>query len=224
MWKVFDSQDGTTSVLSEHYGVSYHSRYGALQESRHVFIEAGMFYKSIEKKDLSILEMGFGTGLNALLTCLEAERLGVRVAYTALELHPLPASILSQLNYREMLGIEPGNDPFTRIHQAAWNQKARIHDFFTLQKIEMDFHAVTGNSYVDVIYFDAFAPNVQPDLWEEPLIRKMYEALVPGGILVTYCAKGSFKRVLREVGFTVEAIKGPPGKREMTRAHKENHR
>ena len=222
MWKVFDSQDGSSSVLSDRYGVSYHSKYGALQESRHVFIEAGLYYKAIVKKELNVLEVGFGTGLNALLTCLEAEKHQLRIDYTAIELFPLPMQIISQLNFTEALQLHENDTCFEKIHTVPWEQRHEITSLFSLEKIEVSIESagMDGGMY-DLIYYDAFAPNVQPELWEEPIVKKMFDVLVPGGIFVTYCAKGDFKRALKSVGFKVETLKGPPGKREMTRAIKE---
>ncbi|MEO1261374.1 MAG: tRNA (5-methylaminomethyl-2-thiouridine)(34)-methyltransferase MnmD [Bacteroidota bacterium] len=220
MWIVFESRDGSSTLLSEKFGVTYHSKYGAIQESKHVFIREGLYYKCIGKKELNILEMGFGTGLNTFLTSIESERLGLTVKYTSVENNPVDLETLAKLNYCEKVGLTNGNCLFNRIHELAWNEWTNLTDKFSLFKKLHSFEEVTFTEPFHLIYFDAFAPNVQPQLWEVPLLQKMYDALLPKGVLVTYCAKGDFKRALKSVGFKVESPKGPPGKREMVRATK----
>ncbi len=220
MLKLFETQDGSVSVFSQEYGVSYHSKYGAVQESRHVFIEAGLFLSAILKKELRILEMGFGTGLNAFLTYLEARKLGLKIDYTAVEAYPLDASFFSKLNYPARLQAEAEQFIFEGLHTAAWNEEVALSNFFSITKIRETFQEVALAPQFDLVYFDAFAPNTQPELWEAALMQKMYGCLLPGGVLVTYCAQGAFKRTLKAAGFEVETLKGPPGKREMTRAIK----
>jgi tRNA U34 5-methylaminomethyl-2-thiouridine-forming methyltransferase MnmC len=218
--KIFETQDGSHSVFSEQYGVSYHSKYGAIQESRHVFIEAGLFYKLPMLKALSILEIGFGTGLNALLTLLEAERHSAHIHYEAIEAFPLTLEQAHQLNYPAVLGLPDDDDRFLQLHLADWGQRQPIGPHFSLRKRHERFEAVEDDAAFDLIYFDAFAPSAQPELWEADVLARMYRALKPGGLLVTYCAKGVVKRQLKQLGFTIEALPGPPGKREMTRAFK----
>ncbi len=220
MWIVFESRDGSTTVLSEEFGVTYHSKYGAIQESRHVFIKEGLHAKCIGQKELSILEVGFGTGLNALLTCLEAEKLSLKINYTAIEPNPVPDEIIKQLNFCEKLKVENGHCVLHKLHGADWEKTTILNSQFSFAKYKQGIESVALNSFFDIIYYDAFAPNAQPELWGQDLMQKMYEALLPGGILVTYCAKGIFKRTLNSVGFKVETLKGPPGKREMIRAIK----
>ena len=218
MLKVIETQDGSHSVFSEKFGVSYHSKYGAVQESRHVFIEEGLFVKALVKKQFRILEMGFGSGLNAFLSFLEAEKRQLQLHYTTVEAYPLPVELALELNYPAILNAESQASAFAELHESAWNEDVRLSPNFTLRKILLPIEEATFEARFDLIFFDAFAPDTQPELWEETLMRKMYEALLPGGILVTYCAKGSFKRTLKAVGFEVETLKGPPGKREMVRA------
>ena len=220
MWIVFESRDGSSTLLSEKFGVTYHSKYGAIQESRHVFIREGLFYKCIGKKELKILEMGFGTGLNTFLTSLEAERLGLAIEYTTVENNPVDTETLAKLNYCEKVGLTNGNCYFNKIHDLPWDEWTLLNENFALHKLKGSFEEVTFTDSFHLIYFDAFAPNIQPELWEAPLLQKMYDSLLPKGVLVTYCAKGAFKRALKSVGFKVEAPKGPPGKREMVRATK----
>lgn len=218
--KVFETQDGSHSVFSEKFGVSYHSKYGAVQESRHVFIEEGLFFKALTKKHLRVLEMGFGTGLNAFLAFLEAEKRQLKLEYVAVEAYPLSVEMALELNYPAVLDAENRAGAFAAMHGCDEGERVRLTANFTFQKIFQPFEQARFDLGFDLIFFDAFAPNAQPELWEEPLMRKMYEALLPGGVLVTYCAKGSFKRTLKAVGFEVEAPQGPPGKREMVRAIK----
>jgi tRNA U34 5-methylaminomethyl-2-thiouridine-forming methyltransferase MnmC len=220
MISLLKTQDGSHTVFSGEFNESYHSKYGAVQESRHVFIEAGLFFKSIQQREIKILEMGFGTGLNALLTFLEAARLGLAIRYEAVEAYPLPVEFHGQLNYPELLGNEQLTEVFQQIHQAEWEKEIPISDPFCLLKHRERFEEFEPSTGFDLVYFDAFAPTVQPELWSLEMMRKMFAALKPGGLMVSYCAKGAFKRALKDAGFKVEALQGPPGKREMTRAIK----
>lgn len=220
MWIVFESRDGSSTLLSEKFGVTYHSKYGALQESSHVFIKEGLFFKCIAKKELKILEMGFGTGLNALLTLQKAASLGLKIEYTALEQFPIDIDVLSKLNYCEKLGMTNGQCFFNHLHNCPWEDTVNLSDHFSIIKRKQAFEESSFDPTFDIIYYDAFAPNVQPELWEAPIMQNMYDALIQDGILVTYCAKGDFKRTLKSIGFDVKTLKGPPGKREMVRAIK----
>lgn len=220
MWIVFESRDGSSTLLSEKFGVTYHSKYGALQESRHVFIQEGLHYKCIRKKKLSILEMGFGTGLNALLTYIQAQKFNLEINYTAIEKFPISMDVVEELNYCSALNFNETPCVYKALHAAPWEEAMTLHDNFSFKKIKQSIEDFELEESYDLIYYDAFAPNVQPELWEEPLLQKMYNALLPNGALVTYCAKGVFKRTLKAVGFKVETLKGPPGKREMVRAVK----
>ncbi|MCP3927591.1 MAG: tRNA (5-methylaminomethyl-2-thiouridine)(34)-methyltransferase MnmD [Bacteroidetes bacterium] len=220
--KIFKTQDGSHSIFSETYGVSYHSKYGAIQETQHVFIDAAFKYKAIGGKTLSILDIGFGTGLNAYMTLLEAIKRKMIISYSAIELFPLNYDEAERLNYPDIL--KDKNDPkghlFLSLHQLSWNVKKEITAGFTLHKMRIPVQEFSIPNQFDIIYFDVFDPVTQPELWDTELIGKMYNALKTEGILVTYSAKGSVKRTLKEIGFQVESLKGPPGKREMTRAIK----
>lgn len=218
--RIFETQDGSHSIMSEEYGVSYHSRYGAVQESRHVFIEAGLHYKSLTNKDISILEFGFGSGLNALLTLLEAAKHKLNIQYTALEAYPISLEEAQTLNYPTLLNAEHAAPLFLQMHTCQWGDTIQVSPGFEFKKELRQFENIDYKDQFDLIYFDAFAPNAQPELWEKPVLEKAYNALKTNGIFVTYCAKGSVKRTLKELGFTLEAIPGPPGKREMTRCIK----
>lgn len=218
--ELFVTSDGSHTILSSRYGESYHSRFGAIQESRHVFIESAFRFKSIQQKQLSVLEMGFGTGLNALLTMEEAWRNNVRVDYCTVEAYPISSEQARQLNFIEVLNLPALKEAFLQMHDAPWGVSIPVLENFTFSKWNVLFEEFDTESKFDVIYFDAFAPNTQPELWEVPLLEKMFRMLHPGGILTTYSAKGSVKRNLKAIGFTLESLEGPPGKREMTRAHK----
>jgi tRNA U34 5-methylaminomethyl-2-thiouridine-forming methyltransferase MnmC len=212
--------DGSHTVSIPDLQVTYHSRHGAIQESMHVFIEAGLRYKIKSTEGaLSILEMGFGTGLNALLTLLEQQ--DREIWYESLEAYPLPVEMAMQLNYAELLPQETAAAYFEKIQQAAWNEAVAISPAFHLFKQELKLEAFIPNRSYDLVYFDAFAPTAQPALWSESVFKKLFDSLRAGGILVTYCSKGNVRRAMQAAGFRVEKIAGPPGKREMVRAHKE---
>ena len=214
---IFITEDGSHSMFSEKHGVSYHSKYGAIQETEHVFINAA-FRHQLPTSSLAILDIGFGTGLNAYMTLLEADQKKVKVDYVGIEAYPISADVFQQLNYAELL--QKDNSVFQKLHQLAWDESHSISEYFDFEKRQTRFENLVYNNQFDVIYFDAFAPNAQPELWEENILQKMYDALKINGVLTTYCAKGVVKRTFKKVGFEIEAIPGPPGKREMTRALK----
>ncbi len=213
------TDDGSHTLIVESLDETYHSTHGAIQEAVHVYIDAG--FNCFEKLALNILEVGFGTGLNTLLTYMEAIKKEVNVNYIAIEAYPLEPGIVTELNYLEELDADESVEQiFSRLHSCAWEQKQEISKSFSLHKINLKLEEFSELNDYDVIYFDAFGPRVQPELWEVEILRRMFDALKIGGVMVTYCAKGSVKRALKEVGFTIENIPGPPGKREMTRAYK----
>ncbi len=214
------TQDGSHSLMSHTHGVPYHSKYGAVQESRHVFLTHGLFASIPGKSNLSLLEVGLGTGLNAFLTLLEAEKNRWKIDYLALEAYPVSPEEARDLNYPEILGAPERKSDFMALHECGWEEEVRLSDYFTFRKKQIRFEDFQSEPLFDLIYFDAFAPNAQPELWEEPVIRNMYKALKEGGVLTTYCAKGTFKRTAKAVGFRLESPPGPPGKREMTRGIK----
>lgn len=220
MLQIIQTTDGSHSLYSEEYGSSYHSKHGAVQESLHVFIEHGLRYKAASLREINILEMGFGTGLNAWLALLEAEKLGLKINYTSVEAHPLPLDFALQLNYPEQLPVENGKQYFEQIHQSAWSDWVEITSCFTLKKIAGKLEELDLPPGFNLIFYDAFDPATQPALWEAPMMERMFAVLASDGILVTYCAKGAFRRTLKTVGFKVEVLLGPPKKREMTRAIK----
>lgn len=217
---LFETQDGSHSLLSEQYGVSYHSKYGAIQETQHVFIDAALHFKAQYQQEIHILDIGFGTGLNAYMTLLEAAKQNLTIHYTAIEAYPISEEQAKLLNYSTVLQSPATQTTFLQMHSDAWSTKMELTEQFILTKYQKKFEALDFVGQFDIIYFDAFAPNAQPELWEATMLGNMYQALKKDGVLTTYCAKGVVKRTLKAVGFEIEALKGPPGKREMTRAVK----
>jgi tRNA U34 5-methylaminomethyl-2-thiouridine-forming methyltransferase MnmC len=196
---------------------TYHSKHGAIQEANHVFIDAGLGY--FKKECLTVLEVGFGTGLNTLLTNIYAENNSMYIDYTGIEFYPLENKIIKQLNYVDLIK-KATVEQFSNIHNLKWNESSQVSKYFNLTKLNQSIAALEEVNKYDVVYFDAFGPEVQPEMWSKSIFKKIYDSLKENGILVTYCAKGSVKRTLKEVGFMVENLPGPPGKREMTRAIK----
>lgn len=211
------TSDGSHTIAIPEMQVTYHSKHGAIQESMHVFIEAGLRYQLQRTEGpLNILEMGFGTGLNALLTWLEPG--GRLIRYESLEAFPIDMEMASQLNYGSALADPTAARKLQQLHEAPWNQWVQPDDLFHLQKHQVKLAEFESNEQYDLIYFDAFAPGAQPDLWTESIFRKLFGYTKPGGVLVTYCSKGDVRRAMQAAGFQIEKIPGPPGKREMIRA------
>ena len=199
--------------LDEHY----HSHFGALTESKHIFINAGLDYW--QEETVSVLEVGFGTGLNALLTAIYAEEREKQVNYVTLEKYPLNKELLNELNHGEMTGSR-GKELFNAIHAAEWDTPVIISPWFTIHKKVFDLIAERPEGSFDIIYFDAFGPDKQPEMWTPEVIAKIDAVTHAGSLFVTYSAKGSLKRMLKRYGFEVSLLPGPPGKRVMTRAVK----
>lgn len=218
------THDGSHTLYNPQLNENYHSVHGALDESVHVFIEAGLKPVLQEKKGIYLLEVGFGTGLNAWLTACNVQKLYPEsiVSYVAVETHPVPAEIIDKLNYPQISnGFSSKVELYQQLHTAAWESETKIlYNQFHLRKFPVSLQDFKPYWLFDLIYYDAFAPNKQPEMWDQSLFQKIYDITVPGGMLVTYCAKGQFKRDLREVGWEVESLPGPTGKREMTRAIK----
>jgi tRNA U34 5-methylaminomethyl-2-thiouridine-forming methyltransferase MnmC len=215
--EIITTEDGTKTLYVPELDEHYHSVYGAMQESIHVYIEAGL--KKIKKKNIRILEIGFGTGLNALLSLHYAENNEKTIDYKSVELYPLNKEIIEQLNYSSFFP-ENYHESFMIMHICRWNKKVMISEKFSLNKIETDFLIYQPDNNIDLIYFDAFGPDKQPEMWTEDLFLKLFDCLNPGGVFTTYTCKGQVKRNLKNAGFKVELIPGPPGKREMIRATK----
>lgn len=218
--EIIITADGSQSIRVPGLNVTYHSIHGAIQESLHVFIEAG-FYGSgrLQRPEpYRVFEVGFGTGLNALLTLIEAEKAGVKVYYETIELFPLNEQEISSLNYYQILNRPDLQTVFEKMHKCEWEKEVAITNFFTLTKKKNEPLNHSTLQPFNLIYFDAFAPNAQPELWTQEVFDKMYSLLEPGGILVTYCSKGDVRRAMIAAGFQVEKLQGPPHKREMIRA------
>ena len=211
------SGDGSHTLKMQHFDEHYHSHKGAIQESRHVFINMGLNPKT-HLDSIRILEVGFGTGLNALLTAVNEPTTNIH--YTALEAFPLPAVLTNKLNYPTLLDHKEALNLFNQIHEAEWNKPIAINPHFTLEKHEVGFEAFATQERFDLIYYDAFAPNVQPELWQPSIWEKLHGLMAAGGVLVTYCAKGQVRRDMQAAGFSTERLPGPPGKNEMLRVTK----
>lgn len=211
--KIITADQSPTLYLSE-LDEHFHSINGALQESLHIFINAGL--KQIKKNNINILEIGFGTGLNAVLTYDEATLSKQKILYETIEKYPLPINIIEDL----LADNFPEKNIAIQIHKAKWGKKVKISDNFHLKKVKTDLKNFIPNNYYNLIYFDAFAPDKQPDLWTEDIFVKLYNATKKNGILVTYSVKGTVKQALRNAGYFVKRLPGPAGKRHMLQAIK----
>lgn len=222
--QIITTADGSKTIQIEDWNEQYHSIHGALQEAQHVFIKQGLtpVFNAFKKEypSVSILEIGFGTGLNAFLTSLEAEKHTQLVDYVGVEAYPVSEDEIIELNYSELLDSKNSAVKFDALHKCSWEEQHAISSHFKLTKKQMKFQDIVDINAYNLIYFDAFGARVQPELWTEDMFKIVFQALKPGGILVTYSAKGSVRRALQAVGFIVERLPGPPGKREMLRARK----
>jgi len=212
--------DGSLTIHLPDWDEQYHSKHGAIQESKHVFIKTGLhhFCELHDVEELAILEIGFGTGLNALLTSQQAVELEKTINYDGVEAYPISFDQVQGLNYPEQLDVD--SSIFLKLHEVAWETPQKITPHFLLHKQQKFFKDITAKDVYHLIYFDAFGARVQPELWTQEVFKTMYDALKKDGVLVTYAAKGSVRRAMQAVGFTVERLPGPPGKREMLRATK----
>lgn len=218
---IISNPAGLKTLFQAELNETYHSIYGAYQESIHVFINSGLHYFWAQNKPETtrILEVGFGTGLNAMLSFLEANKSKNNVFYQSYETLALDYTLVQALEYQQ--NWSDSDEIFFRaMHEETWNKPNKINDYFELLKVQQSILLAEPIAQNHLIYFDAFAPNKQSELWSEDIFKKMYKALIPGGYLVTYTAKGEVKRTLKLVGFEVERIDGPPGKRHMLRARK----
>ena len=216
--EIITTGDGSKTIHIKEWNEQYHSKHGAIQEAYHVFVKHGL--SLFENRDLSVLEIGFGTGLNAFITFLEARNNGLKVRYTGVELYPIEETEIKALNYTAQLKAENFADVFLKMHSSDWEREIMISDDFILRKEQKDFKEINAENEFDLVYFDAFGARVQPELWTETIFLKMYRAMRKNGVLVTYAAKGSVRRAMQAVGFIVERLPGPLGKREMLRAKK----
>jgi tRNA U34 5-methylaminomethyl-2-thiouridine-forming methyltransferase MnmC len=215
--KIIITSDGSTSIHLEEWNESYHSKHGAIQEAYHVFIQNGL--SLFKGRSVSVLEIGFGTGLNALITLKESQSFEQTIDYVGVEAYPVTIDVARQMNYVEELNADLATE-FTRFHSMEWEKKQVISNAFYLTKVKKKFQDIDYVNQFDLIYFDAFGFRVQPELWSEELFTLMYTALKNEGVLVTYACRTSIKNAMKESGFTVEKLPGAPGKREMLRATK----
>jgi len=221
---IITTADGSKTIQIEEWNEQYHSVHGAIQEAKHVFIKEGLYHycsaNTTDSNVVSILEIGFGTGLNAFITLLEADNLITKIRYVGVEAFPVGIEEMNQLNYVSQLHAENQDHLFKQLHESPWEVEQNMSSFFNLTKQKKYFSEINDINTYDIIYFDAFGSRVQPELWTETIFKKMYDALKLKGVLVTYAAKGSVRRAMQTVGFEVERLQGPPGKREMLRATK----
>lgn len=216
--EIIQTLDGSTTIHLKEWDECYHSKHGAIQEAQHVFIKNGL--SLFPNQSVSILEIGFGTGLNAFISFLESSKLNQSINYVGVEAYPVNATEVLSMNYVDELNAKSQKEVFEKMHESKWNEKIELTAEFELTKRKQFFDEIDDVEQFDLIYFDAFGYRVQPELWSTAIFQKMYTALRPGGKLVTYAARGVVKRSMIEVGFTVEKLPGPPGKREMFRASK----
>jgi tRNA U34 5-methylaminomethyl-2-thiouridine-forming methyltransferase MnmC len=218
--QIITTGDGSHSLLNTTLNETYHSVHGALRESLHVFIKHGLeyFVNNNQSKNISIFEVGFGTGLNALLTAQFAHDKNIHVDYTSIEAFPLHSDVISKLNYAQS---PEQKELFEKIHGAEWEKSISISTGFSIHKVKTTLQLIDLSPFAfDVVFFDAFAPSKQPEMWEISVLQKIYNAVKSPGVFVTYCAKGQLKRDLKNLGFEVQTLGGPPGKKEMVRALK----
>lgn len=216
--EVIVTSDGSTSFFLPDWNESYHSKYGAVQEAYHVFIKNGL--SLFKGQSVSVLEIGFGTGLNALITFLESQQNYKKIEYTGVEAYPVEAYEVKKMNYPVVMNVVGLEEVFYKIHDCKWEIPIKISDNFTLTKQQKFFHEIADENIFDIIYFDAFGYRVQPELWREEIFTKMFNALKSKGVLVTYACRSPIKKAMLASGFSVEKVPGPPGKREMLIAFK----
>lgn len=217
--EIVTTDDGSHTLYIPEMDEHYHSMHGAIQESKHIFIEAGL--KANKKKDTCVFEVGLGTGLNALLTIIAADEFAIKINYISIEKYPLQKEEYSLLNYSEQCNFDC-NPTFQAIHKCEWNKQLKLTNNFHFTKLKADITTLEFEDLpqFDIIYFDAFAPNKQLGVWDKSIFKKLYQHSKHAAVLVTYCAKGEVRRNLQAVGFKVERLPGPPGKREILRAIK----
>ncbi len=218
--KIQKTKDGSHTLISKEFGELYHSHNGSIQEAIHIFIQNGL--QAFDENKMAVLEMGFGSGLNAILSYYYAQESNVKINYTTIEAFPVDLETVSKLNYNDFIDKNDFNEKFLKLHEINWSESQLISENFKLRKIQQKIEEFDIESIqkVDIIFYDAFAPNAQANLWEEKVLTKMYNLLKPNGFLITYCAKGVFKRTLKSIGFEVVGLPGPIGKREITKAVK----
>jgi tRNA U34 5-methylaminomethyl-2-thiouridine-forming methyltransferase MnmC len=214
--RIMETKDGSHTLYSPDFDEVYHSRNGAVTESRHIFIDSGIAACALS--EINVFEIGFGTGLNALLSWIYAEHNKVKINYHSSELYPVSNDILAQINYTNLVGHK---DKFQMLHDAGWNETVVLSPHFSLHKINLsvlDMHLTFSN--INMIFFDAFSPEKQPEMWTTAIFAEMFDMLAPDGMLVTYCSKSYVRKNMQQAGFEVKKLPGPHGKRDMVRARK----
>lgn len=217
--EIIITEDGSTSIYLPEMNETYHSKFGAIQEANHVFIKNGLDLFP-DNNSISILEIGFGTGLNAIITLLEAEKRNLKIDYVGIEAYPVSIEEMQQLNYTQTLNANNKQVDFEKIHTSEWGKMVEITNHFKIEKRKQFFDDIKDVNKYDLIYFDAFGFPVQPDLWSEEIFEIMYKSLKNKGILTTYACRTTIKKAMQKVGFQTEKLPGAPGKREMLRAVK----
>jgi tRNA U34 5-methylaminomethyl-2-thiouridine-forming methyltransferase MnmC len=218
--EIIITQDGSSSIYIPELDETYHSKFGAIQEAKHVFIKNGLDLFE-DGSEISILEIGFGTGLNALITMLEAEKRNLKINYVGVEAYPIALEEILQLNYVEQLQESNKQIDFEKMHAGNWEDEIVINSNFTLTKRKLSFADISDENTFDLIYFDAFGFTVQPELWNETIFKIMYKSLKKRGLLTTYACRTSIKNAMQSAGFQTLKLPGAPGKREMLRALKD---
>lgn len=220
--KFLITEDGSHTLFIPELNETYHSIHGAIQESNHVYIRSGLEYYFNKEKtnEVKIFEVGFGTGLNALLSAIYAEKHRFNINYESIEAYPLTSLEVEKLNYPHQVEHIDAVEIFNKIHNADWNSIVSISSYFKLNKIKNLLQNHHFNQEFDLCFFDAFAPSKQPEMWEREILEPIYNGLITGGVFVTYCAKGQLKRDLKDIGFEIDVLPGPPGKLQMLRGTK----
>ena len=220
--KIITTEDGSHSIFNESLNETYHSLHGAIQESNYVFIQSGLDHlREKGKTSIKVFEVGFGTGLNVLLSAIWAQEKEIRLEFDSIEAYPISDELVEKLNYPELLSNQHAKEYFRTLHVMDWEQKQHVNSWFDLTKIQSrikDYPVEKG--VYDIIYYDAFAPSKQPEMWELNKLDSVIQGLSEDGVFVTYCAQGQLKRNLKSLGLVVETLPGPPGKKEMVRARK----
>jgi tRNA U34 5-methylaminomethyl-2-thiouridine-forming methyltransferase MnmC len=214
LYSLISTNDGSSTVIDSIHKEHFHSTFGSITESLYIFINHGL--KVINKPDVRILEVGFGTGLNCLLTILNKNH-NQKILYHAIEKYPLPCHVIDELNYHHFLNTS--QQLLQSLHSFGWNEEKGFCENFILKKCQIDLLDFIPELKYDIIYFDAFSYNIQPELWSSVIFNTMFSCINPGGLLVTYSAKGEVKKALRSAGFNVKRIAGPPGKRHILQAY-----
>jgi tRNA U34 5-methylaminomethyl-2-thiouridine-forming methyltransferase MnmC len=216
--EIIITDDGSATLYLPDMNETYHSKFGAIQEANHVFIQNGLALT--KGQPVAVFEIGFGTGLNAFITLLEAAKTGQVIDYTGVEAYPIQPEEYAKLNYAQELGEGEHTGVFNRMHDGEWEATIQLTNNVTLTKQQKFFHDICDVEKYNLIYFDAFGYPSQPELWSEEIFAKMHAALKPGGILVTYACRTVIRNAMKTAGFITEKLPGPPGKREMLRARK----